>query len=257
MNITFAVGSGRCGTVSLAAMLAEIMSSRHEGVKWNLFDGIGRFKPTFHELNFPHLMQAESLEHRNLIEPWNVRALKIRKNQLVKHRIIDYFEAAHYMSGNLELLFDIFPEAKLIHLHRPAVQVVNSFTRRARKSIYNNEGKHRRNYKQWTGWPDVFPVWEDTKSKEEGYARYWQWTNQSISDFIRLNHIPHITVETKELNNENTWGRILKFVNPTISEVMARNSFRPQVRNERQNKFLGEPEQASFDAVEKFCTWQP
>jgi len=256
MSITFAVGSGRCGTVSLAAMLAEIMPSRHEGVKWNKFDGVGRFKPTFHETNFPHLMQADAAMDRDLIKPWNVRALHVRKNQIEKLGYTEYFEAAHYMSGNLKELFKVFPDAQLIHLHRPAEQVVNSFARRVRKSIYCNNGRHSRNYKRWLGWQDVFPVWKNVTTKEEGYARYWQWTNESISNFIRKHRIPYIKVGTKELNNELTWKKILEFVNPQ-AEGALKTPFVPQVRNNRQNKFLGGPELATFEAVEKFCTWRP
>jgi len=256
MNITFAVGSGRCGTVSLAAMVAELMPSRHEGVKWNMFDGVGRFKPTFHQTNFPHLMHAHIGKEQDLIKPWNVRALNVRKNQIEKLGYSEYFEAAHYMSGNLQDLFDVFPDAKLIHLHRPAEQVVNSFTRRVRKSIYNDQGKHKRNYLRWVGWQDVFPVWENTKNKEEGYARYWQWTNESISTFVHKHRVPYYKVQTKELNNERAWRRILKFIDPNTDRHLTAE-FAPQIRNDRQNKFLGGPELATFEAVEKFCTWKP
>lgn len=249
MNVTFCAGSGRCGTVSIAAKLAPYILTRHEGKQWKR----GRFQVMLP--GFPQLVQQETGSDR--IE-WNRLAVGRRWAWLDKYQHEDYFEAAHNFSGNLELLLEKFPTMKLIHLWRPAIDVVNSFTRRVRQPVYAAEGgTHRDCPGHWRDWRDSFPVWKDTSSREESFALYWQWTNSQISAFHKRHpQVPYLILRTSEINDEKKWSEVLDFVDPP--EVPEPADYQDVVRNQRDKKTRNlHPTGLMYEVVKKRCSWTP
>lgn len=259
MNVTFCAGSGRCGTTTIAAQLAqEGIESRHEGVPWagnrfDLYAGTIMARPAARrKIRFMNMIQWIPEEGQFQGSLWNEDAVIQRRKWLENNDVQTYFEASHYFSGNLDLLLRHFPEMKLIHLWRPALEVVESFIRKADQPIYRDKGRHKRTNGSWRGWHDVFPLFPGAASRAEGYAAYWEWTNQQISDFHdRHPEVPYLLVPISDLNGP-TWDNIAEFVVPDRTRT---GHWPEEVRNRRPKDRERGPDKEMVRAVKKFCSW--
>lgn len=259
MNVTFCAGSGRCGTTTIAAQLAqEGIESRHEGVPWigdrfDLYSGTRLARPgAKRKIRFMNMIQWIPEEGAFQGSLWNEDAVIQRRKWLENNEVEDYFEASHYFSGNLNLLYRHFPKMKIIHLWRPALEVVESFIRKVEQPIYRSEGKHKRTNGSWRGWYDVFPLFPDVTTRAEGYAAYWEWTNQMISEFHHQHpEVPYKLVHISELNGPS-WDDVAGFVLPDRTRT---GVYPSEVRNKRPaNRERGPSEEMKL-AVSKLCSW--
>jgi len=237
-RILFASGPGRCGTQTLGTQLGNIKGvySFHEGI--SLWKFVRTKCPPA-----PHLCWAENLD----MTRYNEQALEYRTKIFLAGQKA-YVEAAHYFAPNIDLVEDEFPSAKIIHLYRNPIEVINSYLSHAQWRIYH-EGKHERSKKMWTWWGDCFPVNKLIHSREEGFAYYWQLANTSLAN----SRLERLLVHTRELKSAETWKKILDF-----GEIEGSIPNPKLVYNPTPPKHLRlEVTDAVRAAAEKFCTWRP
>jgi hypothetical protein len=236
-KIIIATGSGRCGTQTIGTQLGSIKGvySFHEGI--SLWPGIRKKCPPA-----PHLYCADEVD----MTDYNERALEYRQNNFLLDQD-GYVEAAHYFAPNIDLVENAFPSAKIIHLYRDPVEVVNSYIGHARWDIYH-EGKHRRSKDKWKWWGDCFPLNELVKTREEGFAYYWQLTNMAVVN----TKLEKLFVPTRELKSKTTWKKILEF-----AEFDGEIEHPALVYNPLSPKKQRPLTPAVEAAVKKFCTWRP
>lgn len=259
MGVTFCVGSGRCGTTTIAAKFAQFgIESRHEGVPWiqdrfDLYSGSIFARPgTKRKMRFHNMIQWIPEEGEFSGSLWNKEAVTQRRQWLINNKVNDYFEASHYFSGNLNVLYEHFLDMKLVHLWRPALEVVESFVRKVDQPIYRDHGKHKRTGGSWRGWYDVFPLFPGVTNRVEGYAAYWEWTNQQISDFHRRNpQVPYLLLHINELNTKEGHEKLVGFVDPPSDPGL-----KAEVRNKRPANREHGPSEEMKVAVAKFCSWE-
>jgi hypothetical protein len=157
-------------------------------------------------------------------------------------------EAAHYLSMNLDLIEEYFPEARIIQLYRPAPEVVASFTGKIKQKIYGASGGHPRTEIRWEVWGDCFPLWEGCTSQIEGYARYWQACHEAIA----ATSLPRVVINTGELMESSGWRKLLEFVG--IEGRVINPAHRWNTRSERKRQ---PPSAEMIEVCEKWCTWRP
>lgn len=140
-QVIFGVGTGRCGTMTLAIQFSLLGSHEwvgvHEGrIIGKRGSGLG------------HLICGDSLTRAN--REYNKFVIQ-RRVDLLTHSGFNYLEAAHYMSYNLDLVAEAWPQAKLIWLWRMPIDTVRSFMLATSPSHYKN-GRHHRSTGAWKSW---------------------------------------------------------------------------------------------------------
>jgi len=162
MFIAFATGSGRCGTQTFGAQMQRLehVVGLHEG-RHQAY--LGYRNPP----KAPHLVcgsdQARS---------WNARALQIRRELFMKGEAqVGFGEGAHYLALNLDLVAEVFCDAKIVHLVRDPFDQVASMMQHAGPEVYGQPGGlHHRNETEWKRWPDCFPIYDGATTRAEGLA---------------------------------------------------------------------------------------
>jgi hypothetical protein len=180
-------------------------------------------------------------------EVWNRKAMALRRKFADDWPRKPIVEAAHYLSMNMDLVEEFFPEAKILHLYRPGAEVANSFINKTSQQIYAN-GQHRRSMTRWTWWGDCFPLWEGCTSQVEGYARYWQACHEAISK----TSLPRLIVRMEDLSSVEGWGRILDFLGLEGHVVEPGRRWNARDGSRKQG-----PGSGVIDLCKKWCTWRP
>lgn len=140
--VVFGLGTGRCGTSSLASLL-DAQAGAY----------------VTHEMS--------------PILPWNVdaEAVESRVNALVDRGVDISGDVSSTYLPHVETILSVFPSAKFVCLERPKAEVVESFSAKTgqRNHWMNHDGR------EWT--PD--PVWDPAfpkfaaKGKREAIEQYW------------------------------------------------------------------------------------
>lgn len=240
MIIALATGSGRCGTQTFGAQMQRLHGfiGVHEGRQQVLLGAKG-------VPSAPHLV-CGSEESRE----WNMAALERRREMFVREGKLGYGEAAHYFGLNLDLVEEVFPEARIVHLVREPVSMVWSMMQFAGRKIYHREGKHQRSETEWKSWRDCYPLWPCVKNRADGFATYWQRVNLAIEQ----TELPRLLVRTEELKKAFTWSKILDFIGVGDQQIkapeMVFNARHPRLKREKTPPWVRE-------TVEKICTWVP
>jgi hypothetical protein len=243
MIIALATGSGRCGTQTFGAQMQRLKGviGVHEGVHMAY---MGARKSH----NSPHLSCGDP----TALNP-NLAALRDRRDWAYHHHekndIRAYGEAAHYFGLNMELVEQVFPEARIVHIVRDPVAMVWSMLQHARHDIYEN-GKHRRSAGGWTWWGDCFPLFPGVVDRASGFAMYWEMVNRAISRTT----LPRLLVRTENLRKPETWEEILEFIGLDAEVEAPRLVFNAI---HRSKKIHGQVPPKIVQTVRGLCKWQP
>jgi hypothetical protein len=240
MIVALATGSGRCGTQTFGAQMQRLRG----------FVGV-------HEGRQQVLLRAKGIPSAaNLVcgsddaREWNINALEQRRKMFVREGKVGYGEAAHYFGLNLDLVEEVFPEARIVHLVREPLSMVWSMMQFAGRKIYHCEGKHPRTKHMWAQWGDCYPLYPGVTNRAEGFATYWQ----SVNKAIERTSLPSLLVRTEDLKEGETWRKILDFIGVEDQTVkapeMVFNARRPQHHRIARPEYVDE-------AVERICTWKP
>lgn len=241
MIIAFATGSGRCGTQTFGAQMQRLpgVLGAHEGRQqvalWN-----NRIKKA------PNLICGDSGPCA-----WasNLAALEWRKDRFCRPNNVGYGEGSHYFALNLDVVAAVFPEVKILHLLRDPHEMIWSMMQHGGPKIYKG-GTHKRSEDRWRHWGDCYPLYEGVTNQAEGYARYWQDVNETLSETT----LPRLLVRTETMRDPETWEKILDFLGFGELQVKAPrlvfNARHPRLKAEHVPSEVGE-------AVRKFCSWTP
>lgn len=242
----FGCGTGRCGTRTLSERFSFMTKeARHEG--WHYRNGSRTQIP-----KFKHLIQGRPSAE------WNRGAIYDRWASI--HNQPHSFEAAHYFTGSLHLLLEAFPECKLLHIVRPAPEVVYSFLNWSNDGCYRAGGAH--DWKQgagqgdrdeWMGWTDSFPEFPGVTGPIEGYAMHWQWTNRCLWEAGQ--HIGgdrYHLVWLDQLNNPEKWEEVVRFVNPPNPSPVELHA-----SNKGRKPFIPDDYKEVEKICKDICTWRP
>lgn len=239
MIIAIATGSGRCGTQTFGAQMQRLQGvlgaheGRHQVALWN------------HKMKkAPNLACGDPTARE-----WNLRALQWRKDRFLRPGNIGYGEGAHYFALNLDVLEEVFPEVRIVHLVRDPAEMIWSMMQHGGPKIYKG-GTHKRSQGVWGSWNDCYPLYEGITNQAEGYARYWQHVNETLE----ATALPRLLVQTSAMKEPGTWGEILDFLGLEDRVVKA-----PRLMfNARHPRLRAEPAPPEVaKAVERFCTWSP
>ena len=220
MKTIFTVGSGRCGTTSIAHQLAilEDVYSIHEGAG-------GHF---MHLMDRPNKWNSFAIQNR-------IEAINKLKTSGFKH----YFEAAHYLSYHLELIEHYFPKSKIVHLLRDPAEVAMSFAQYENGVYGKAQGQHEQNPNWWKSWGDSFPLFGPVP-RIEGFLHHWNAGYQKIKQTT----LPVYPYYTKDLGDPTKWKALLEWMElPQIPP--------PPVKNARRVRST--PDQATVRAAHRIC----
>ncbi|MHC4643887.1 MAG: sulfotransferase domain-containing protein [Planctomycetota bacterium] len=239
MIIGFATGSGRCGTQTFGAQMQRLRGvlGAHEGRQQ--IDLMNR-----------RIKKAPNLSCGDpTAREWNVKALEWRKSRFCRPINIAYCEGSHYFALNLDLVAEVFPQVRIVHLLRDPAEMIWSMMQHGGPKIYKN-GTHERTPGRWKRWQDCYPLYEGIANQAEGYAKYWQHVNETLA----ATALPRLLVHTAEMREPETWRRILDFLGLDNFEVKAPRL----VFNPRHPRLRADPAPSIVaEAANRFCTWRP
>jgi len=245
MIITFGTGSGRCGTDTFGSQMQRLKGvvGVHEGLHRLSYRRVRPGSPM--PPSAPHLVCGDSRAR-----DWNIKAL-VRRRELYMQgpEQVGYGEGAHYMALNLDLVAEIFPEARIVHLVRNPIAQLWSMLQYGGGEVYGQAGSHPRQETHWKRWPDSFPIFPKATTRAEGFAYHWQAVNEAIEK----SPLPTLLVRTEVLGEPETWEKILDFAG--LDSVVTHPEL---VFNARSPKMKLRPMPPEVEATAKrICTWQP
>lgn len=185
MNPIFVLGTGRCGTVTLAKLFSTVpgVVSFHEGAHVTSY---GK-KQCFSILHgFNHLLVAEGNRERAF------RGTQPRIAFIQKIREV-FVESNSFIWPYIPYLRETFPSLKIIHLIRNPVDCIRSFS--IRDSMYGS--RH-------TTYSMARKVYPDSWSRLRKICQFWVDTNNRISDLG-----PDVTLWLEDLD-VTSFSKLLK-----------------------------------------------
>lgn len=181
-NTVFGIGTGRCGTESLATLLNQQKRSRvtHERYRWRLA--------------WEHSeSQVDSILNK---EP----AKSERASDL-------YGDVAYSWLPYIDLIMRFNPEAKVICLKRDKDATVNSWL----KTPYNHWQKHDGNEYSFGHWSRCFPKFDSCFSRKQAIEFYWELYYAKAAGYQEKYPQNFKIFSIEALNNLEDQVRLLKF----------------------------------------------
>lgn len=192
-EIIFGIGTGRCGTTSLASILNSQFDSNFS------HEAGGRMR-------LPWIFDQKRLDNY-------VNFINLKNNKFIG-------DVSFYLVNHITELVKIFPECKIIVLKRDKEQTVESFM------------KKTRGLQHWILNPKIhspfdfcFPKFPNVEKKEDRIRFYYDLYYSIIDDIPYSNKI---YLKTEHLNNEKRVIEVLKFCNfknPVYIQKHLNNSF--------------------------------
>ena len=153
-KIIFGLGTGRCGTVSLAAALNSCENSliTHEG------KGVG-----------------EKLNEARILLPWNRNPLLLeRKLEQIsgrEHSLVG--DVAFYYLPYVEIILGKYPDSKFVCMKRNRDETVNSYMKKTVKRNHWQEWMPKSTWNKDLKWDPCYPKYE-AKDKSTAISKYWE-----------------------------------------------------------------------------------
>lgn len=189
MGVFLGIGTGRCGTVSLAKLLdaqPDVICTHEER---------------------PHLPWDFDWKKKEDWEAFQTHVARFKQRQAIARLAGD---VAFYWLPYLHEMFSSFPDLKVICLKRDREETIRSYMK---KTQGRNHWMHH-DGKKWR----LDPIWDkcypkyDVESKEEAIGRYWDDYYRAVEDWAR--HYPdQVRVfSTHVLNSEEGQDEIFAFL---------------------------------------------
>lgn len=201
----FGLGTGRCGTMSLAAFLNSCKNSfiTHEG------RSIG----------------AKIAADRSLL-PWEVDVLLLNKSlgQILNREPPVVGDVAFYYLPYVELILDEYPNSKFVCMKRSKGKTIGS---------YMVKTKNRNHWQNWSpgcdwnkdsAWDPCYPKFA-AKNKKESLSMYWD-KYYLESKRLSVCYPDNFAIfNVNQLNSKNGLLKIKKFVGTSCMSVVPKRFF--------------------------------
>ena len=166
-RLIFGIGTGRSGSLSLAALLAAQpgVAVSHE------------FAP----------LAADGTPRRRFLKPlpWEASERRLRRalRRLLRRRCTVVGDVGSFWLPNLFAILVRYPETRVVCLERPREEVVASFVRKTgrRNHWMAHDGLR---WERDRKWDPVFPTYE-AASKEEAIGAYWDDYRKRVAALAR------------------------------------------------------------------------
>lgn len=184
MTLVIGLGTGRCGTHSLAKLLGD-----QHGAKITHELGGRPVMPWRHDGNLAAgaVMHFKNQQHAGL-----------------------FGDVAFYWLNYVEDLLEAFPAAKFVVLKRDRDEVVQSYCKWT--PTRNHWADHMGLQWMECPWDWCFPSYSTELSKEEAIARYWDEYYAKVDRLIGLSPASFCQLATRDLNSESQIGQLLNWL---------------------------------------------
>ena len=153
-KIIFGLGTGRCGTLSLAASLNSCKNSliTHEG------RGIGK-----------------KLKEDPILLPWNENSFLLDRTlkQISNREYSLVGDIAFYYLPYVEIILGKYPDSKFICMKRNRTDTVNSYMKKTVKRNHWQEWMPKCAWNKDLKWDPCYPKYE-AKDKITAISKYWE-----------------------------------------------------------------------------------
>lgn len=183
-NIIFGLGTGRCGTESLATLLNQQHNSfvTHERYRWRL--------------GWEH---CES----------QVESIFKRKVQKETENFALYGDVAFSWLPYVDLILQLEPRAKFICLKRKKEDTVNSWLRKV--PDFNHWQKHNGSKYRFGHWSRSFPKFDSCFSRRQAISMYWEYYYAKANEYKQKYSDNFRIFSLNSLNNSRGQRKILEF----------------------------------------------
>ena len=177
-------GSGRCGTMSLAKLL--------NGCK-----GVN----VFHELN------AKKDTDAILSYKRDEEQLKRKLNLLNSLEGTLVGDVALYYLNHIDWFFEKLSNLKVIYMWRDKEEVVESYIRKTEKGVllnhwWSEKRKAGTSYVIHHRWNKAYPKFDNTKTKREAIAKFWDWCMKKGCELKRKYPDKVLMINVYDLNSK-------------------------------------------------------
>jgi len=185
----FILGSGRCGTFQI----------------FKLLEGVDELE-VHHEYLFENILKSAALYRMNAIKNEDVKNILKTTHRPAIHYTEEKFwvDSSNALPWIVEPLYEMFPNARFIHLIRDGRKVVSSFYNKFSEVVYDDRCVSIVN--EWLENPDIMPepspekkYWRPFPVKGESFCNefkefnrfqrlcyYWQDVNISIRNSLKV-----------------------------------------------------------------------
>lgn len=183
MSLIFGLGTGRCGTHSLA----HLLNSQ------------------------PNTVVTHELGGRPVL-PWILNEGSIK----LAHETINYLnsngvngDVAFYWLPYVHTMLEHSPNIKFVVLKRDRQAVIDSFMK------WTPTRNHWKNHMglEWieNEWDQCFPTYSNDLTKEEAIGKYWDEYYETVDRLLRIYPDNMIIFQTEDLNNQEKVTKLLEW----------------------------------------------
>jgi len=202
-NLVFIVGSGRCGTKTIAKMLAGIpeIEAHHEYCRYHY--------------QREAILYAINRLGRELVVP---RLLSIYESAAYYSESPIFLDSSHKLVWVIDILQDIFPNAKFVHLIRDGHKVVSSFYYKL--NLHNDNAA--KIFRDWISKPGLLPLPPPSEQywmsphvhKGDRFERIcWHWRDTNSKILEATHESNKIVVRLEDMvDNSGEVKRVAEFI---------------------------------------------
>ncbi len=250
-NIVFILGSGRCGTFQISKLFEENneVTCHHEF----LFDYILRSSVLY------KMQQEDKTSIKKLLIDTHQNEIKLADSKI-------WIDSSNALPWVADVLLEIFPNAKFIHLIRDGRKVVSSFYNKFPKVMYNDfyvkklatwlENKDLeikpppyKNY--WRPLPEYCKCFikATPKNRFEYLCWYWAEINSHINNFKNsLKEENFLEIKLEDLSSKKEhFDHFLNFIGIDSSDDLFSMIKKPVNVAEPKNYFLDENQTEAYN----------
>lgn len=256
MNITtpvFILGSGRCGTFQISKLFDEFKNTS-----------------AHHEFLFDHILQTSVLYKMNKIEVSLVRDLIVNthKSEILLSDSEIWIDSSNALPWIADVILDIFPDAKFVHLIRDGRKVVSSFYNKFEDVMYDKNyviklknwldnpqeaikpSPYKNYWRPLPGYGKDF-IEANPKDRFEYLCWYWAEINSHIDSFkdnVDNNNFMHIKLEDLVANKES-FDSFINFIGLESHSELFQKIKKPMNVAEPKNYLLTKEQAVVFENI--------
>lgn len=249
----FILGSGRCGTYQIS----------------KLFDTFSNVT-SHHEFLFENILETSALYKMNRISNAEVKnlILKTHKNEVLLTNKEIWIDSSNALPWIADIILEIFPDAKFVHLVRDGRKVVSSFYNKFESVMYDKN--YVKKLKNWLDNPQnniqpppyknywrPLPGYGETfmkslpKNRFEFLCWYWAEINSHIDSFketLDSENFFYIKLEDM-VSNRDSFDSFINFIGLESDISLFKKIKKPINVAEPKNYLLSPEQRITYDII--------